>query len=213
MSKSQASPVPSSPSSSRHRSSSSSRRRSPSESSRCERPRKRPRLTSGSPPLLLSADQYQQLGWQNLEKSIHAGLNKVNISNLPSVIRELFHHNMIRARGIMARRIINAQTGSPFNTHVYAALVSVINTKFPQIGELIIKRLILSFRQTYQRNDKSNCLATTGFIAHLVNQNVVCIRRKKKDFYYRLFLFSYMKLLHYKSLYFYLKILLMIVSN
>ena len=66
---------------------------------------------------------------------------------------------------------------SPFYTSVYTALVAVINTKFPQIGELIVKRLISSFRRTYQRNDKNNCLATTKFIAHLVNQNIVCIKK------------------------------------
>ena len=39
-------------------------------------------------------------------------------------------------------------------THVYAALVAVINTKFPQTGELIVKRLVSQFRKGYRRNDK-----------------------------------------------------------
>lgn len=59
----------------------------------------------------------------------------------------------------------------PF-THVYAALVSVINTKFPQIGDLLLTRLIIQFKKSFKRNDKSTCLATTKFIAHLVNQRV-----------------------------------------
>ena len=79
----------------------------------------------------------------------------------------------------MARGVIQAQMASPFYTSVYAALVSVINTKFPQIGELIVKRLISSFRRSYQRNDKVNCLASTRFIAHLVNQNIVCFSLSK----------------------------------
>lgn len=36
----------------------------------------------------------------------------------------------------------------------------------------MLKRLIVQFRRTFQRNDKSNCIVTTRFIAHLVNQNV-----------------------------------------
>jgi pre-mRNA-splicing factor CWC22 len=99
----------------------------------------------------------------------------VNTSNLARIVRELFKDNIVRGRGLLSRGLIQAQNESPFYTSVYAALVSVINTKFPQIGELIVKRLISSFRRTYQRNDKANCLASTRFIAHLVNQNVVCI--------------------------------------
>jgi pre-mRNA-splicing factor CWC22 len=110
-----------------------------------------------------------------LKKTINGRVNKVNTSNLPLIIRELFKYNIIRGRGLLARCIIQAQKTSPFFTSVYATIVAVINTKFPQIGELIVKRLISSFRRTYQRNDKNNCLATTKFIAHLVNQNVVCI--------------------------------------
>lgn len=57
-------------------------------------------------------------------------------------------------RGLISRYIIQAQTASPIFTHVYAAVVAIINSKFPQIGELILKRLILNFRKGYRRNDK-----------------------------------------------------------
>jgi pre-mRNA-splicing factor CWC22 len=120
-----------------------------------------------------SSPEYQRLAWEALKKTINGRVNKVNTANLPLIIRELFKDNIVRGRGLLSRGIIQAQTASPFYTSVYAALVSVINTKFPQIGELIVKRLISSFRRTYQRNDKSNCLATTKFIAHLVNQNIL----------------------------------------
>ncbi|OTF77763.1 hypothetical protein BLA29_005098, partial [Euroglyphus maynei] len=44
--------------------------------------------------------------------------------------------------------------------------------QFPKIGELLLKRLIVQFRRSFQRNDKCNCINTTRFIAHLINQNV-----------------------------------------
>ena len=119
--------------------------------------------------------EYQRLAWEALKKTINGRVNKINTANLSLIIRELFKDNVVRGRGLLARGVILAQTASPFYTSVYAALVSVINTKFPQIGDLIVKRLISSFRRTYQRNDKTTCLATTRFIAHLVNQNVVRI--------------------------------------
>ena len=75
-------------------------------------------------------------------------------------------------RGLMSRSIITAQVASPTFTHVYAALVSIINTKFPQTGELIAKRLVIQFKKGFRRNDKNLCLASVRFIAHLVNQQV-----------------------------------------
>lgn len=57
-------------------------------------------------------------------------------------------------RGLLSRSILQAQSASPIFTHVYAALVAIINSKFPNIGELILKRLILNFRKGYRRNDK-----------------------------------------------------------
>ena len=56
-------------------------------------------------------------------------------------------------RGLLGRSIVTAQAASPTFTHVYAALVAIVNTKFPQIGELI-KRVIVNFKKGYRRNDK-----------------------------------------------------------
>lgn len=57
-------------------------------------------------------------------------------------------------RGLLSRSVLQAQAASPIFTHVYAAVVAIINSKFPQIGELILKRLILTFRRGYRRNIK-----------------------------------------------------------
>jgi pre-mRNA-splicing factor CWC22 len=67
---------------------------------------------------------------------------------------------------------MKAQAASIPFTPVYATLVAVVNTKLPQIGELLITRLIVQFRKAFKRNDKSSCLASTSFIAHLTNQLV-----------------------------------------
>jgi pre-mRNA-splicing factor CWC22 len=37
---------------------------------------------------------------------------------------------------------------------VYCALISVLNTKMPEIGELLLKRIIMQFRRAFKRNDK-----------------------------------------------------------
>ncbi|KAM5280191.1 pre-mRNA-splicing factor CWC22 homolog [Ctenodactylus gundi] len=115
---------------------------------------------------------YQRMSWEALKKSINGLINKVNISNITIIIQELLQENIVRGRGLLSRSVLQAQSASPIFTHVYAALVAIINSKFPQIGELILKRLILNFRKGYRRNDKQLCLTASKFVAHLINQNV-----------------------------------------
>ncbi|KAJ8403406.1 hypothetical protein AAFF_G00351780 [Aldrovandia affinis] len=115
---------------------------------------------------------FQRMSWEALKKSINGLINKVNVSNIGNIIHELLQENIVRGRGLLSRSILQAQSASPIFTHVYAAVVAIINSKFPQIGELILKRLILNFRKGYRRNDKQQCLTASKFVAHLINQNV-----------------------------------------
>ncbi|XP_028993730.2 pre-mRNA-splicing factor CWC22 homolog [Betta splendens] len=115
---------------------------------------------------------YQRMSWEALKKSINGLINKVNVSNIVNIIQELLQENIVRGRGLLSRSVLQAQAASPIFTHVYAAVVAIINSKFPQIGELILKRLILNFRRSYRRNLKLQCLTASKFVAHLINQNV-----------------------------------------
>ncbi|KAJ6514583.1 MIF4G-domain-containing protein [Mycena vulgaris] len=119
-----------------------------------------------------SSAEYQRLSWDALRKSITGIVNRVNIVNIKAVVPELFAENLIRGRGLFARSVMKAQSSSLPFTPVFAALVAIINTKLPQVGELILARLISQFRRAFKRNDKIVCHSTTTFIAHLVNQAV-----------------------------------------
>jgi pre-mRNA-splicing factor CWC22 len=119
-----------------------------------------------------SSEDYQRLTWEALKKSINGLINKVNVSNIKNIVPELFSENLIRGRGLLCRSLMKAQAASQPFTPVFAAVVSVINTKFPMIGELLIMRLLSQFRRAYKRSDKSACLSSSNFIAHLVNQRV-----------------------------------------
>ena len=72
---------------------------------------------------------FQRLAWEALKKSIHGLINKINISNIAQIIGKLFRENIVRARGLLSRSIMQAQAASPTFTHVYASLVAVINSK------------------------------------------------------------------------------------
>jgi pre-mRNA-splicing factor CWC22 len=117
--------------------------------------------------------EYQRMMWEMLRKSINGIINKINISNIQNIIYEIFNENLLRGKGLLVRGLIKAQMASPNFTHVYAALIAVINTKLPDIGELVIKRYIIQFQKAYKRNNKIVCMATTKMLAHLVNQEVV----------------------------------------
>ncbi|OLL22004.1 Pre-mRNA-splicing factor CWC22, partial [Neolecta irregularis DAH-3] len=67
---------------------------------------------------------------------------------------------------------MKAQAASTPFTSIYAAMTAIINTKLPQVGELLLTRLIVQFRKAFRRNDKAVCLSSTMFIAHLVNHLV-----------------------------------------
>jgi hypothetical protein len=45
---------------------------------------------------------------------------------------------------------MKSQMASPTYTPVFAALVAVVNTKFPEIGELLLHRLVLQARALFR---------------------------------------------------------------
>ncbi|KAK3675311.1 pre-mRNA-splicing factor cwc22 [Recurvomyces mirabilis] len=119
-----------------------------------------------------TSKEYQRMAWEALKKSINGLINKVNVSNIKDIVPELFNQNLVRGRGLFCRSIMKAQaTSLPF-TPILAAMVAIVNTKLPQVGELLINRLIIQFRKAFKRNDKSVCGSATAFIAHLINQQV-----------------------------------------
>ena len=119
-----------------------------------------------------TSEAFQRLTWDALKKSINGLVNKANTSNLATVSRELFGENLLRGRGLLVKAVMRAQSQALPFTAVYSALLSILNSRIPQIGELLVKRLILTFRKAYKRNDKPLCLASTMFLAHLVNHRV-----------------------------------------
>ncbi|KAL7789873.1 hypothetical protein V8C37DRAFT_385327 [Trichoderma ceciliae] len=119
-----------------------------------------------------TSKEYQRMAWEALKKSINGLINKVNTANIKHIVPELFGENLIRGRGLFCRSIMKAQAASLPFTPIYAAMAAIVNTKLPQVGELLVKRLIMQFRKGFKRNDKAVCLSSTTFLAHLINQQV-----------------------------------------
>ena len=122
---------------------------------------------------LANEREQQRKHWELLKKSITGIINKVNAANIEYIVMELLNENLIRGKGLFARSLIKAQMASVKFSNVYACLLSVVNTKLPEIGELTIRRVILQFRRSYQRSDRLACGSCIKFIAHLINQRVL----------------------------------------
>ena len=101
-----------------------------------------------------SSMEYQRMTSDALRKSINELMNKVNATNIKYIIPELFAENLIRGRGLFCRSCMKFQSASPVFTNVFAALVAVINTKFLEFGDRLLKRIFLQLQRAYKRNDK-----------------------------------------------------------
>ena len=120
----------------------------------------------------MGGEEYQRDSWEALKKSINGLVNKLSVANIKQIIPEFFEENLIRGKGLFCKAILRAQQASPGFTHLYASLVAVINTKLPEHGELVLKRVIFNFKRAYKRRDKISSTALCKLVAHLVNQQV-----------------------------------------
>ncbi len=118
-----------------------------------------------------AADE-QKISWEALRKSINGLINKANASNIKYIVPELFQENLSRGRGLFVRAVMIAQAASPKFTPIYAALIAIVNTKLPQIGELLLKRVIHGFNKAYRRRKRMEAQDLSKFIGHLVNHRV-----------------------------------------
>mgnify|MGYP006098282641 CR=1 FL=1 len=70
-------------------------------------------------------------------------MNKVNVQNISNVVVELFSQNLLRGKGLLARSMMKAQTAATNYSHVFAALIAIINTKLPDVVKILIHRVLL----------------------------------------------------------------------
>ncbi len=115
----------------------------------------------------------QRQTWETLQRCINGTINRISPSTIKPLIHTLFADaNLIRGRGLLARSILKATSGSPQFTPAYAALMAVINTKLPECGELVLTRAILLFRRAYQYRDRNLVASTLALMGHLFNQGM-----------------------------------------
>lgn len=114
------------------------------------------------------SEAYQKIQWENLRKKINSIVNKVNKDNIKIMVVQLFKLNLLRGRGPLCNSLIKSQQLSTVYSDVYASLVSVINSKIPEIGTLLLNRLIVRFKRMVRRENTEGCRAVVIFLSELV---------------------------------------------
>ena len=115
--------------------------------------------------------EYQIIQWKKLKEKIKTIVANCFEGNVKETVIELFKINLYRGKGLLVRYVSKAQLSKPIRTQVLASVISVLNSKLPEIGELLLSRLIVHFRKNYLRN-RAKCKLSAIFLAHLVNQRV-----------------------------------------
>lgn len=135
-------------------------------------PRAKLRALEAQLNIVKDPKEQQRAHWDALRKSINRLINQVNNENIKVIVQDIFKQNLIRGRGVFCRYIIKAQAQAQPFTPVYASLAAIVNSKLPQVGELLVTRLIIQFRRSFKSNNKAQCLSSVIFLAHLCNQQV-----------------------------------------
>lgn len=120
----------------------------------------------------MAQDNNQRLMWEALRKSITGAVNKATSSNVQLIAVECLRENLVRGRGIFCKAVMRAQAASPESTCVFACLASIINSKIPAVGDLLVRRLIFQFRRLFNRGEVMALIHVCQFLSHLVMQYV-----------------------------------------
>lgn len=119
-----------------------------------------------------NSEEFQKLQWENLRRKINSIINKVNKDNIKELVVQLFRLNLIRGRGLLCNSLMKSQQLSTAYTNVYSSLVSILNSKIPEIGALLIARVIVRFRRLIRREEIDGCKSIVVFISELVVYHV-----------------------------------------
>jgi pre-mRNA-splicing factor CWC22 len=122
------------------------------------------------------SESHQRLTWKELSKNLQVCMESLARDNLLDCLPTIFSYNLVRGRGLLVAAIMAAQEKQSVKSgkqdQVYAAFVSVINTKLPKVGELLVKRVLHSFRKRFKAGDAAGTFRIAHFLAQLTNQQV-----------------------------------------
>lgn len=119
------------------------------------------------------SESFQRSEWENLKASVDKIVEALTRHNVKETAIRLFNINIYRGQGYIVRSFMKSQMArDKQHTKVMASLVAVINSKFPEVGQILVSRLVVLFRKSFVKNDKLKVTRSTHFLVHLMNQYV-----------------------------------------
>ncbi|GAA0142827.1 RNA processing factor [Lithospermum erythrorhizon] len=116
---------------------------------------------------------HERLMWDILQEKIDTLINNINSSNIMKIVEETVSLDLIKGRGLFCRAVIKSLEATQTPVPILAAFVAAINIEFPDVGYLLLKRIVLQLKSTCKSKDRVQLFNTVKLIAHLVNQSVV----------------------------------------
>ena len=88
-------------------------------------------------------DEHQRATWSTLQTNLHELISNLTPQNLVETLPKVFSLNLIRGRGHFVNEMLKTQMARKGKevdgaAKLFASLTSVINTKLPQVGELLV---------------------------------------------------------------------------
>lgn len=114
----------------------------------------------------------QKSEWFSMKKRMKQLVQNADVSNVESVAGQIMNEDIIKGKGLFCRAILKSQSKSPRSSGVYAALVATINSRFPEVGHLLVKRAALQFKAAHDSNHRRRMQTASAFLAQLVNRRV-----------------------------------------
>lgn len=114
----------------------------------------------------------QKENWERLATHIATVVGSLKPSTVEQCYRNLLQSNLIRGKEILASSVLKYQTD--FNQGMAsAALVALVNSEFPEFGDLVIREAIARFISGYKSNDKRGCYSMMSLISYSFCYQVV----------------------------------------
>ena len=122
----------------------------------------------------------QLKAWKELSHSIRASVASVAESNVADMAIALLRVNVVAGRGLMASQVLARALADPSRTPALAALVAILHTKVPVIGNLVAFRALKAMRAELEGRspgqavqDGGRVLAAGQLLAHMFNQHLL----------------------------------------
>lgn len=114
----------------------------------------------------------QREAWTELADAVERLVDGATAENIKDTAVSLFELNVVAARGVLVRRVMQRQRQVPLASAVLALLVAVMASKIPEIGNLAVSRVLLQYRRAHRTGLRLMCRSSTELIGCLINQKV-----------------------------------------